>query len=547
MGVSKTGIVRLLVGLMLVNVLILAPTWWMAGQVGPAWLALEAIFLAGICTLLPTRRWSGAVVTGLAGLIVLGSFLVLADAVARQSLGRLLNLYLDVHLVDSVLALLAGTLGKVGTAVVVVTTVVGVVGTTWLLTLLLRPLRGGDRGRGLVGALLVALPLVGMARGGALGPGSRVAVPAFDVTVQQATHAWRMLREGDVFRAEMDASPASYAASDDLLSGLRGRDVILAFVESYGMSALDDPRYAPVVVPRLADLERRVLERGLTIATGTLIAPSQGGQSWLGHGTILSGLWLENQIRYDLLVASERETLVDDFRRAGYRTAALMPAITLAWPEGKRLGYEQIFAHGDIDYRGPPLNWVTMPDQFTWHFLEQHVLSGSDPRPVFAEVGLISSHAPWTPILPVLEWDEIGDGSIFERFRDAGEAPVELWKDYDRVREHYALSIGYAIDAMAAYVERHGDASTLLIVLGDHQPAPMITGDSATRAVPVHVISGDPTMVAPFLEWGFRVGARPDAGTPPKRMDAFRDDFVRAFSATPPAGATDDARAGGGP
>ena len=106
---------------------------------------------------------------------------------------------------------------------------------------------------------------------------------------------------------------------------------------------------------------------------------------------ILSGLWLENQLRYDLLLASGRTTLVDDFEAAGYRTAALMPAITLAWPEGERFGYEQIFAHADIDYAGPPLNWVTMPDQFTWSFLENRIRRSDDPRPLFAELGLINA------------------------------------------------------------------------------------------------------------------------------------------------------------
>ena len=65
--------------------------------------------------------------------------------------------------------------------------------------------------------------------------------------------------------------------------------------------------------------------------------------SWLGHGSAISGLWLDNQLRYELMLGSGQPTLVDDFAAAGYRTVALMPQITMAWPEGRLLGYDEIW------------------------------------------------------------------------------------------------------------------------------------------------------------------------------------------------------------
>jgi hypothetical protein len=203
----------------------------------------------------------------------------------------------------------------------------------------------------------------------------------------------------------------------------------------------------------------------------------------------------------------------------------------MAWPEGIRFGYEEIFAFGNIDYAGPPLNWVTMPDQFTWSFLQNSIRPRDASRPIFAEIGLISSHAPWTPILSVIDdWDSIGDGSVFAPWENAGEPPRELWRDSDRVREHYALSIEYAVHAMTSYAERYVDDRTLLIVLGDHQPAPLVTGEGAAWDVPVHVISGDPALLEPFLKWGFVPGAWPAEGEETLGMDYFRDWFVRAYS-----------------
>jgi hypothetical protein len=82
---------------------------------------------------------------------------------------------------------------------------------------------------------------------------------------------------------------------------------------------------------------------------------------------------------------------------------------------------------------------------------------------------------------------------------------------------------------MAEFAERSLDDRTLLVVLGDHQAAPWVTGADGSE-VPVHVIARDPTLLTPFLEWGFRPGPFPDPGRSPPRMDEFREWFVGAFS-----------------
>ena len=528
---ARGGFLSLLIALLVVNVLLVAPGWLLPGG-SRAWLAAEAVAAVALLAGLPRNRWRRAAAWSAAAALLAGSLLAFSDAVFRLSLGRALNLYLDIPLAADVGRLVSGVAGTGGAlAAAAVVAAAGLLAVRLVAGLLLRSAVPGGR-RGALAGGSAAVLAAALAGGAVPSLGPYVAAPAARQTADQARHALRMLNEREEFAAELAEAPGDYAALPGLLQRLRGRDVLLAFVESYGMSALDDPRYAPVLGPRVDALAARMAAAGLHVATGRLAAPTQGGQSWFSHLSLLSGLWVDNQLRYDLLLAGGRETLIDDFRRAGHRTAALMPANTLAWPEGERLGYDEIWTRRDIDYAGPALNWVTMPDQFTWSFLERRIRKSADPRPVFAELGLISSHAPWTPILPVLDdWDGIGDGAVFERWRGAGEAPHELWLDHDRVREHFALSVDYAVHAATAYAERYVDACTLLIVMGDHQPAPLITGDGATRAVPVHAISGDPALIRPFLEWGFAPGARPGGSRPTDGMDAFRDWFVQAFSA----------------
>jgi hypothetical protein len=316
-----------------------------------------------------------------------------------------------------------------------------------------------------------------------------------------------------------------------LLAGLAGIDVLLMFVESYGRSALELPRYASTILPTLDAFGRALDDAGLAGASGYLTSPTVGGQSWLAHGAFESGVWVSSQRLYDLLVADrDLLTLTRAFARAGHRTVAVKPAITMPWPEGPLLGFQQVYAAKDLGYGGKPYNWVTMPDQYTLFALER-LERQARAKPLFAEVSLISSHAPWTPIAPVLDdWDAIGDGTTFSRWADIGDPPEVVWRDPERVREQYALAIDYVLNLLASYAQRFVDERTLLIVVGDHQPAPIVTGEGASRDVSMHVISGDPALIEPFLAWGFSPGMRPDASAPVRRMDAFRDFFLRAFS-----------------
>jgi hypothetical protein len=204
----------------------------------------------------------------------------------------------------------------------------------------------------------------------------------------------------------------------------------------------------------------------------------------------------------------------------------------MPWPEGQRFGYDRIYAAADLGYAGLPYNWVTMPDQYTLNTLER-VERKPSTEPLFAEVSLISSHAPWTPIPPVLDdWAAIGDGAVFARWANEGDPPEVVWRDPERVRHQYTLAIDYVLGVLASYAAEFVDEHTLMIVVGDHQPAPIITGEEAGRDVPIHVIAGDPALLAPFRAWGLGTGLVP-TGPAIGRMDGFRDWFLGTFSEQP--------------
>lgn len=524
---------------MLVNGLLMMPVW-VSGVVTDAptlpWLSVEAALIVGGMAILPRTPWS----RGLAWVVAMGVVLVagasFADLVFWVSLGRSLNLSLDLYLLNAVYRLALGNLGRfqtlLGVGGITVLGSAAVLGTAWILTPAptedARPLAHRPVPRFALGMIAGGLSL-GLLGLGVDAVGHRFPAPAGSLVLDQAALFSETRAERLAFAADLESEP-NYADVSGLFSGLEGRNVVVGYIESYGMAALEDPEFAAVIGPRLATTEAQLQGAGLHLGTGRLASPTLGGQSWYTHGSMLSGLWLENQLRYELFLASERETLVDDFRRAGYRSATVMPAITTAWPEAVRLGYDDVYTAQNIPYAGPPFYWVTMPDQFTWSYVGAVLREATGP--LFVEAGMVSSHAPWTPIVPLVDWDAVGDGSVFEPHRVDGYPPEEVWWDVQVLREGYAQSLDYSLQVMAEWAERFLDDRTLLLVVGDHQAAPWVTGATGSE-VPVHVISRDAELLEPFFAWGFQPGALPDPQQPPQRMDAFREWFVRAFSSAP--------------
>ena len=70
----------------------------------------------------------------------------------------------------------------------------------------------------------------------------------------------------------------------------------------------------------------------------------------------------------------------------------------------------------------------------------------------------------------------------------------------------------------------------MLVVLGDHQPARIVSGPDADHDVPVTIISKDPAVFDAIASWRWEDGVHPSADAPVWRMDQFRDRFVEAFS-----------------
>lgn len=495
--------------------------------------------LLGLCLLLLPRR-AATVLSWLSTLAVITLlFLKLADIGVQSAFQRPFNPYLDGKMVVDGWNVLSGSVGLLKAGVAIGLSLAVLAGLVSALLWSQRKLIRFPRpARGWLISFLALMALLGAALL-ATRPATGLpviaelhAAPYLDARLRLIATSIADMR---VFERVL-AKPQEPVSGNGLFRAVKGRDVILVFVESYGRSAVEDPRYSSLIRPRLTAVESQLDSAGFAAASGWTRSSTSGGLSWLAHGTFLSGLWVDSQARYDRLVRSDRLSLNRLFQQAGWRTAAIMPAITMDWPEASFFGYDQVLAARDLGYRGKPFNWVTMPDQYTLDAFERlarkpdgqpEALRG---KPVMAEIALISSHAPWTPVPNMIDWASVGDGKSFDAQATSGDPPPVVWADHDRVRHQYIRTIDYSLQVLGDYIARYG-RDAVFVVLGDHQPAPIITGAGASRAVPIHVISRDRALVQRFEESGFTQGMTPDRGAPEPGMDGMRDLLIRTLSA----------------
>jgi hypothetical protein len=493
--------------------------------------------LVGVALLLAVPGRARRAVAATAG-AALGALTImkLVDMGFYAVLDRPFDLVADWPLLDAAWSFVAESYGQLGALLAVLAAAVlgiaVVVLTTGAVVRLTRQAAqhrtAAFGGAGALGVAAVAFAVLGVQ----VVPDVPIASLTYD-HLRQAAATFQDRRE---FAEAIADDAFRDTPAEQLLTGLRGKDVVVAMVESYGRDVVEEPELGAEVTALLDAGTGRLRAAGFESRSAFLTSPTAGGASWLAHATLLSGLWIDDQQRYGTLVSSDRLTLGSAFRRAGWRTAGVMPGVRWEWPQGSSFfGYDRIYGAENVGYRGPRFKWAAMPDQYALSVLQRAERAG--PSPVMAEVAMVSSHVPWTAIPPLVGWDEVGDGTVFGTTAEAPTADIS-WSDRNQVRGAYEDAIAYSLSTLISYVETYGDEDLVLVFLGDHQPAPMITGSGASRDVPVTIVAGDQAVLDQVAGWGWDDGLRPGPQAPVWRMDAFRDRFLTAFGppAAPPPG-----------
>ncbi|BCY07657.1 hypothetical protein L3i22_027450 [Actinoplanes sp. L3-i22] len=495
---------------------------------------IEAAVIIAVLIVLPlrARRIAASVTAVVLGWLVLEKCL---DIGFFYFLARPFDPVLDWVLFDDAYDYVResyGTAGLIGSLAGIALLVAGVLGVTVWAMLRITRLLGQDRRRAAYSAGVIALAwslafVIGI-------PGRIPNVPlaartTWSYAADRVGQARTGLQNEAAFNREVQVDAYKNVPADQLLTGLTGKDVMLTFVESYGRNAVEAPNLAPGVDPVLEAGTAKLKAAGFSSRSGWLTSPTFGGGSWLAHSTTMSGLWINNQGRYRNLTASNRLTLPNLFRSAGWDTVSVMPGATRAWPEGNFYGFNRVWDSRNLGYNGPRFSWAPMPDQYTLKKFGENEYSKVGRKPLFVEMPLVSSHTPWTPLPQFIDWDQVGDGSVYNAIVKKQPSKAQIWTAASTVREQYGKSIQYTLTTLTDWVAKYGDDNLVMIYLGDHQPSPVVTGDDASHDVPITIIAKDPAVLDRIANWGWTDGLKPAHDAPVWPMNAFRDKFLTAM------------------
>ena len=306
-------------------------------------------------------------------------------------------------------------------------------------------------------------------------------------------------------RAALGESPGFAGDLSGLVTPQGTADVLLVFAESYGASTFDQPVQAQALQASRAVLDDAIHVSGRAVVSARVVAPTFGGASWLSHAALLSGVDTSDPADHDLLLTSQRPTLVSHFARHGYRTVGWMPGLKRPWPEGAFYGFDRLADDPDSRLRRPGLSASgAFRTRRPWRCCMSQELDRRAPE-----------HDQSSPVRGVPHHEHSRALSAAGAFRGRlvaphrARVPTALPKRASRPgrargpggADHAPVSsksLNYQNIWMADYLRRHRAARPfVMVIVGDHQ-APALASGARARSwdVPVHVITDRPGIAA---------------------------------------------------
>ena len=305
--------------------------------------------------------------------------------------------------------------------------------------------------------------------------------------------------------------------------------LFILFIESYGDVLRRNEETAAPYRTMMQELDERLSRTGWQSASAMSLAPVNGGTSWLSVGSVLMGMPIKHQSMFNFIESDiERYPhLIHTLQAHGYQTAALQP------PTRSRLGvgvsnpyrFDRTFYFQDMQYTGPRYGWGIVPDQYSLNLTHEQFVAPAE-GPVALMFEMVTSHTPWEPPPPLVDdWrtlnnldpDALPDTRSVRMTQDeqmpVGTAQVALAPllpnmsaEKNAPIHRLFRTIRYDWQVISEYMINEMPDSSLVVVLGDHQP-PVVSTKS--NAVPVHIFSQTSDYVNAAISNGFQQGLLP--------------------------------------
>ena len=529
---TRSQWIVLAVALLLLNAALTFHNVWPTPWISPTMeMSVElGVVLLGIVAY---AAWRGAVPRGvrvalavLLFLLVLGRY---AEVTAPALYGRPVNFYWDAQHLPAVGAMLATVASWWMIAALVLGLAVFIGGSIFLLALALGRVTAAvqhEIPRRVVGAVAVAL--VG---GYVLSTTLEWSLRFWYSLPVTATYAQQARFLLDAYSASTDRKLPAVPLAASNLERLEGANVQLVFLESYGAVTYDMPEIERIVTPARTDFAAAVAGTGRRVFSTYVESPTFGGGSWLAHISLMSGMEIRDPGDYAVLMTQKRDTLPKKFEASGYHAIAVMPGMRSDWPEGSFYGFDAIYGEREVDYRGPEFGWWRIPDQFTFSRIDALAAESGTHRPLFVFLPTINTHIPFLPVPPYQpDWRRLEGSDAFSKIET--QASLARTPDWMNLGRPYADSFVYTFTYLAGYLQQRMSPDTVLILLGDHQPAASVTGVNARWDVPVHVVTRNADIGASLLAAGFIEGvALPPNSHSTRKMHELAPVLLHSFDA----------------
>ena len=474
-------------------------------RIGPDFVGLWLILLVLVALFGRVGRAATAVLTSLFLFVVIGRYV---EVTVPAWLGRKMNLYWDAQHLPKFLDVASQELVWWQIAGIASAFIAGF----WLLTRLIRVCievlaeHAAPYALRSPVALIVTISMLGLVAASFMkveAASPYVSAPVFPVYKRQA----RLLLAAFFPGRFQTALPESPPLESDL-QALGGAEVKVLFLESYGATTYERDDIAKVIDPARLRLEQAANAHGRAVLSAFVRAAAFGGASDLSHLSFLSGIDLTDPIRHDLLITTDRPTILGTFENAGYRTIGLYPAMSWDWPEESFYDFDHYHDAPSLDYRGPKFGLWWLPDQFSMARIDEMYPPDPAGQPRFLFYPTITSHIPFRPTPPYQpDWSRVTSDKPF-----SDEATAKAMADvidWHGLFQGYINAIEYTFEWLAGYQALPQPSESVLILLGDHQPAGGITGPNATWNVPVHIITSNETIAERLRLHGFTDGVNP--------------------------------------
>ncbi len=361
------------------------------------------------------------------------------------------------------------------------------------------------------GLTAAAVALAGANYAGVQATWPYVSKPVIPVAWRQAQvvlGAWSSAWQGVLLPPRSAVDDARAKAEGMALAALGGADVYLMPLESLGAVTYDDPEMNRALQPARQQFERDLRAAGYQVVSGFLRSPTFAGGSDLAHLSLLSGIDLSDPMRHDVLLTTQRETLITLFRSLGYQTFGVYPGVFWEWPERAFYRFDVYVDGPTLQYPGPAIGYWKIPDQYSAAKLEVLHPRGAKAPPRFAFFPTITSHLPFAPVPPFQpDWNRLLSPQPFDPAvvqQALGEQP-----NWTAMRPDYLRMIEYTYRWLGRYLRDLPARDTFYVLVGDHQPAASVTGEGANWDVPVYLVSKNERLLQRFMMLGYRPGIEP--------------------------------------